>query len=123
MDVPSAGKADGSLHEVTALALATVPLKALKERNNLGVDVVDGAVLLTIGRLPRLGAVPVTRGSIADIGVKPVVERHERAGRDLDLGDRGDRQADHGRRRHQGRRHHLSQGSVLNPSLPRQSGL
>ena len=29
------GKADGALHEVTALALATVPLKALKERNNL----------------------------------------------------------------------------------------
>ena len=29
------GKVDGSLHEVTALALATVPLKALKERNNL----------------------------------------------------------------------------------------
>ena len=29
------GKTDGALHEVTALALATVPLKALKERNNL----------------------------------------------------------------------------------------
>ena len=26
------GKADGALHEVTALALATAPLKALKER-------------------------------------------------------------------------------------------
>src|SRR6201991_4031967 len=36
------GKADGSLHEVTALALATVPLKALKERNNLKDDVVLG---------------------------------------------------------------------------------
>ena len=29
------GKADGALHEVTALALATVPLKALKDRNKL----------------------------------------------------------------------------------------
>ena len=29
------GKADGALHEVTALALATVPLQALKDRNNL----------------------------------------------------------------------------------------
>ena len=29
------GKSDGALHEVTALALATVPLQALKERNNL----------------------------------------------------------------------------------------
>src|SRR6202022_4611493 len=36
------GKADGALHEVTALALATVPLKALKERNHLKEDgVVD----------------------------------------------------------------------------------
>ena len=35
------GKADGALHEVTALALATAPLRALKERNNLGEDVVE----------------------------------------------------------------------------------
>ena len=33
------GKPDGALHEVTALALATAPLKALKERNNLAEDV------------------------------------------------------------------------------------
>jgi acetyl-CoA C-acetyltransferase len=39
------GKADGSLHEVTALALATAPLKALKERNNLNVGDVDDVVL------------------------------------------------------------------------------
>ena len=39
------GKSDGALHEVTALALATVPLKALKERNNLAEDVVDDVVL------------------------------------------------------------------------------
>ena len=33
------GKADGSLHEVTALALATVPLRALKlKRRGLGVE-------------------------------------------------------------------------------------
>ena len=37
----------------------------------------------------------------------------ERAGRDLDQRARGDRQADHGRRRRQGRRHHLGQGGVL----------
>src|SRR5450755_2328669 len=35
------GKADGALHEVTALALATAPLRALKERNNLKEVVVD----------------------------------------------------------------------------------
>ena len=39
------GKTDGALHEVTALALATVPLQALKERNNLGEDVVDDVIL------------------------------------------------------------------------------
>jgi acetyl-CoA C-acetyltransferase len=39
------GKSDGSLHEVTALALATTPLKALKERNNLNVGDVDDVVL------------------------------------------------------------------------------
>src|SRR5450755_3873359 len=39
------GKADGALHEVTALALATVPLKALRERNNLAEDVVDDVIL------------------------------------------------------------------------------
>src|SRR3974390_3079765 len=39
------GKVDGALHEVTALALATVPLKALKERNNLPEGAVDDVVL------------------------------------------------------------------------------
>ena len=39
------GKADGSLHEVTALALATAPLKALKERNKLNIGDVDDVVL------------------------------------------------------------------------------
>src|SRR3979490_778649 len=39
------GKADGSLHEVTALALATAPLKALRERNNLKAGTIDDVVL------------------------------------------------------------------------------
>jgi acetyl-CoA C-acetyltransferase len=39
------GKADGALHEVTALALATAPLKALKERNNLQPHVIDDVIL------------------------------------------------------------------------------
>src|SRR6266581_2053550 len=43
------GKADGALHEVTALALATAPLKALKERNNLAKDVVDDVILGVVG--------------------------------------------------------------------------
>ena len=40
------GKSDGALHEVTALALATAPLKALKERNNLKEDTVDDVVII-----------------------------------------------------------------------------
>src|SRR4051812_23415211 len=39
------GKADGALHEVTALALATAPLKALKERNNIKTGGIDDVVL------------------------------------------------------------------------------
>src|SRR6266850_279394 len=39
------GKADGSLHEVTALNLATQALAALKERNQLEPALVDDVVL------------------------------------------------------------------------------
>ncbi|MDB5502063.1 MAG: Acetyl-CoA C-acyltransferase [Tardiphaga sp.] len=39
------GKADGALHEVTALALATAPLKALKERNNIQPGTIDDVIL------------------------------------------------------------------------------
>jgi len=39
------GKTDGALHEVTALALATAPLKALKERNNIKPGTIDDVVL------------------------------------------------------------------------------
>jgi acetyl-CoA C-acetyltransferase len=49
------GKADGSLHEVTALALATVPLKALKERNNLAPDSVDDVVLGVVDPVGEAG--------------------------------------------------------------------
>jgi acetyl-CoA C-acetyltransferase len=39
------GKADGSLHEVTALNLAAQALAALKQRNNLKPEMVDDVVL------------------------------------------------------------------------------
>ena len=39
------GKADGSLHEVTALNLATQALAAIKERNKLDPTLVDDVVL------------------------------------------------------------------------------
>src|ERR1700727_2297554 len=50
------GKADGALHEVTALALATVPLKALKERNNIPEDVVDDVVLGVVDPVGEAGS-------------------------------------------------------------------
>src|ERR1700734_226651 len=50
------GKADGALHEGTALALATVPLKALKERNNLPEDVVDDVVLGVVDPVGEAGS-------------------------------------------------------------------
>ncbi len=49
------GKADGALHEVTALALATAPLKALKERNNLAEDVIDDVVLGVVDPVGEAG--------------------------------------------------------------------
>ncbi|HWW48764.1 MAG TPA: acetyl-CoA C-acetyltransferase [Xanthobacteraceae bacterium] len=49
------GKSDGSLHEVTALALATVPLKAIKERNNLPENVVDDVVLGVVDPVGEAG--------------------------------------------------------------------
>src|ERR1700751_619777 len=50
------GKADGALHEVTALALATVPLKALKERNNLDEGVVDDVILGVVDPVGEAGS-------------------------------------------------------------------
>jgi acetyl-CoA C-acetyltransferase len=50
------GKADGSLHEVTALALATVPLRALKDRNNLPEDAVDDVVLGVVDPVGEAGS-------------------------------------------------------------------
>src|SRR5213078_3766819 len=50
------GKVDGALHEVTALALATVPLKALKERNNLKEDVVDDVILGVVDPVGEAGS-------------------------------------------------------------------
>src|SRR2546430_2974441 len=50
------GKPDGALQEVTAVALATAPLKALKERNNLAEDVVDDVVLGVVDPVGEAGS-------------------------------------------------------------------
>src|SRR5512144_952658 len=50
------GKPDGALHEVTAVALATAPLRALKERNNLKEDVVDDVILGVVDPVGEAGS-------------------------------------------------------------------
>jgi hypothetical protein len=45
------------------------------------VDVVDGAVLLAVGGLPRFVAAAEIRGRIADVGIEPVAQRHAGAAR------------------------------------------
>src|SRR6201994_3735033 len=50
------GKADGALHEVTALALATVPLKALKDRNNIPEAAIDDGVLGVVDPVGEAGS-------------------------------------------------------------------
>src|ERR1700692_4074148 len=50
------GKPDGALHEVTALALATAPLNALQERNNLREDVVDDVFLGVVDPVGEAGS-------------------------------------------------------------------
>ncbi len=49
------GKADGALHEVTALALATAPLKALKERNNIQPGTIDDVILGCVDPIGEAG--------------------------------------------------------------------
>lgn len=49
------GKSDGALHEVTALALATAPLKALRERNDLAPDSIDDVVLGVVDPVGEAG--------------------------------------------------------------------
>src|SRR5487761_2465549 len=50
------GKPDGALHEVTAVALATAPLRALKERNNLPEGVVDDVILGVVDPVGEAGS-------------------------------------------------------------------
>ncbi len=50
------GKADGSLHEVTALRLAETALRALKDRNGLDTALVDDVVLGCVDPVGEAGA-------------------------------------------------------------------
>src|SRR3978361_1277096 len=66
------GKADGAMHEVTALALATAPLRALKERNNLPEDVVDDVVLGVVDPVGEAGS-DIARFAALQAGVGQAV--------------------------------------------------
>lgn len=59
------GKADGSLHEVTALNLASAPLKALKARNNLDPELVEDIVLGCVDPVGEASAVIARSAGIA----------------------------------------------------------
>ncbi|MEH2503297.1 acetyl-CoA C-acetyltransferase [Bradyrhizobium sp. AZCC 1578] len=61
------GKADGSLHEVTALALASAPLKALKERNNLAANGIDDVVFGVVDPVGEAGG-DITRFAALNAG-------------------------------------------------------
>jgi acetyl-CoA C-acetyltransferase len=62
------GKSDGSLHEVTALALASTALRAVKERNNLSVDTVDDVVLGIVDPIGEAGS-DMARAAALDAGL------------------------------------------------------
>jgi acetyl-CoA C-acetyltransferase len=50
------GKPDGSLHEVTALELATQTLRAIRERNDLNTKLVDDVVMGCVDPVGEAGA-------------------------------------------------------------------
>ena len=50
------GKKDGSLHEITALSLATQVLESLRDRNNLDTSYVDDVVLGCVAPVGEQGA-------------------------------------------------------------------
>jgi len=63
------GKPDGSLHEVTALELASVPLRALRERNGLDTGLVDDVVLGCVEPIGEAGGdIHVAGPGVGDAG-------------------------------------------------------
>ncbi|HAD85454.1 MAG TPA: acetyl-CoA C-acyltransferase, partial [Brevundimonas sp.] len=50
------GNAKGSLHEVTAISLATQVLQALRDRNNLDTSLVDDVILGCVAPIGEQGA-------------------------------------------------------------------
>ena len=61
------GKKDGSLHEITALSLATQVLEALRDRNGLDTSKVDDVVLGCVTPVGEQGAV-IARTAVLNAG-------------------------------------------------------
>ena len=73
------GKKNGSLHEITALQLATQQLEAIRDRNNLDTSFIDDVVLgcvspvgeqgADIARAAALNMIPTTTGAARAVGL------------------------------------------------------
>ncbi len=65
------GKKDGSLHEVTAVALASHTLRAIRDRNNLDTKTVDDVILGCVSPVGEQGA-DIARAAVmgADYGMQ-----------------------------------------------------
>lgn len=61
------GKKNGSLHEITALQLATQALQAIRDRNNLDTNHVDDVVLGCVSPVGEQGA-DIARASVINAG-------------------------------------------------------
>lgn len=61
------GKKNGSLHEITALQLATQALEAVRDRNNLDTDHVDDVVLGCVSPVGEQGA-DIARAAVINAG-------------------------------------------------------
>ncbi|WP_421792619.1 acetyl-CoA C-acetyltransferase [Hyphobacterium sp.] len=61
------GKKNGSLHEITALQLATQALEAVRDRNNLDTDNVDDVVLGCVSPVGEQGA-DIARAAVINAG-------------------------------------------------------
>jgi acetyl-CoA C-acetyltransferase len=61
------GKKNGSLHEITALQLATQALQAIRDRNNLDTSQVDDVVLGCVSPVGEQGA-DIARASVINAG-------------------------------------------------------
>ena len=61
------GKKDGSLHEITALSLATQVLEALRDRNDLDTSKVDDVILGCVTPVGELGA-DIARTAVLSAG-------------------------------------------------------